>query len=71
MTQWVLIVVMSSFSLTAGLHTVRIPAALTATFADRAACEAAGKEAVAVAVKARLDRAETAFACVPSASEVK
>ena len=69
MTQWILIVVMSSYSMTAGLHTTRIPAALSATFADRAACEAAGKEAMSVASKARLERAEIAFACVPSASD--
>jgi hypothetical protein len=69
MTQWILIMVMSSFSMTAGLHSTRIPAALTATFADRAACEAAGKEAMAVAVKARLDRAESAFVCVPASTE--
>lgn len=69
MTQWILIVVMSSFSMTAGLHSTRIPAALTATFADRAACEAAGKEAVALAAKARLDRSEAVFSCVPSSSE--
>ncbi len=69
MTQWILIVVMSSFSMTAGLHTTRIPAAITATFADRAACEAAGKEATSLAVKARLDRADAVFSCVPASSE--
>jgi hypothetical protein len=69
MTQWVLIVVMSSFSMTAGLHTTRLPAAITATFADRAACEAAGKEASALAIKARLDRPDVVFACVPNSSE--
>ncbi len=69
MTQWILIVVMSSFSMTAGMHSTRMPAALTATFADRAACEAAGKEAIALAVKARLDRAEAAFSCVPTSLE--
>jgi len=69
MTQWILIVVMSSFSMTAGMHTTRMPAALTATFADRAACEEAGKASVRVAEQARLERSSVAFVCAPASSE--
>jgi len=69
MTQWILIVVMSSFSMTAGMHTTRIPAGLTATFADRAACEEAGKASVKLAEQARLERSSVAFVCAPSSTE--
>jgi hypothetical protein len=71
MTQWILIVVMSSFSMTAGMHTTRLPAALTATFGDRAACEEAGKAAVKLSEQARLERPNVAFVCVPASSEAK
>ena len=69
MTQWILIVVMSSFSMTAGMHTTRIPAGLTATFADRAACEEAGKASVKLAEQARLERSSVAFVCMPASGD--
>ena len=68
MTQWVLIVVMS-VSASIGINFWPQPAITTATFADQAACEAAGKATVKLAGQARLERPTVVFTCVPAASE--
>jgi hypothetical protein len=70
MTQWILIVVMSS-SASIGINFWRQPAGMTAVFADKAACDSAA-EVVRKMVntrEARLESPAAAVVCVPSASE--
>lgn len=69
MNTWILIVLMSSFSMTAGMHINRLPVGLTATFADRQACEDAGKATVKLAEQARLERPSVAFVCMPASGD--
>jgi hypothetical protein len=68
MTQWILIVVMSS-SASIGINFWRQPAITTATFTDQSACEQAGKAAIKLAGMVRLDSPTVVYTCAPASTE--
>lgn len=70
MTQWILIVVMSSMG-GGGLNSWRQPAIQMQAFADRPACETAADTVrkMAMSREARLEFVGLTVACVPAGSE--
>lgn len=73
MNTWLMIVVIGQWVSFGGLNTGHFPAATTAVFADRPACEAAIVSTRAIATKVLPRLADNNFqaVCVPTASESK